>query len=62
MVFFVCVWLCIFLFPLLSEAAGGNKKRGKHQPAAKHLSLTSIVRLLLLEDATPGLTYYFLGL
>lgn len=57
----VCV-VCIFLFPLLSEAAGGNKKRSKHRPAVKYLSLTSLVRFLLLEDVTLGLAYYFLGL
>lgn len=56
------MFLIGFFFPCLRLAAGGNKKRGKHQPAAKCLGLTSVVRFLLWEDVLLGLTYYFLGL
>lgn len=56
--------VCVFgrFFSCLRMAAGGSKKRDKHQPAAKCLGLTAVVRLLLWEDVPLGLTYYFLGL
>lgn len=56
------VYICSMYFSIPSEAAGGNKKRGKHRPAAKYLRLTSMVRFFLLEDVTLGLTHYFLSL